>query len=480
MYLCPLEQENLREIFTAIELVTDKMCSEVARQDLQKKEAIVWCGGFDEGQDVAVRLVPNGTNLIGRSVDSEHYEKTLVVLKVHSSRLSRCSKYFEICLSERWRKPSTPPSLIEFVLEVHADVECYIDCFSRMYCPFLKNFRDVKHSLELLKVASQIEFHELMDSISRYISAIPWSSEDESRIREYSTSPDCPRGHAEDLIARLGLNMTEEDRHKQMCELVQQCVRTALHHDGHFKNTRAFLEEFLQSIESDTSANVSRTVVTMVSGEAKAMFSAIGKECEEKGFYHLVPQFTEKLLSICWVLKALLNARVAEELVQYMVQLDTFAAIVANVNCFNGPEPCKKAAFELAKLILQTYSEVLDGHLLLNTPERTALLRNWHVILESHVSKDSYYQITKSFFLTLPLEQQTELIRLRKDKFTGYIDTSSLVTLLKRSWPAMESVEGAASPPDFEPSSPISAYSGPFKSLGSCNGREPASPACST
>jgi hypothetical protein len=366
--------------------------------------------------------------------------------------LRRCSKYFETCLSERWRKPTcTPSSSVEFVLEVHSDVKCYIDCFSRMYSPFLKDFRNVEHSLELLKVASQIEFHELMDSISRYISAVPWSSEDEIRIREYSTSPDFPCGHAKDLIARLGLHMTEEDRHKHMCDVIQQCIRTALHHDGNFKNTRAFLEEFLQSIGSDTtSANVARTVVTIVSAEAKNMFNAIGKECEEKGFYHLVPHFTEKLLSICWALKALLHARVAEELVQYMVQLDTFAGVVANVSCFNGPEPCKKAAFELAKLILQTYNEVLDGHLLLNTPERTALLRNWHVLLESHVSRESYYQITKSFFLTLPLEQQTELIKSRKDRFTGYIDTSSLVALLKKSWPAMAESEAAASQPDFE------------------------------
>lgn len=416
------------------------MCSEVATQELfemcselRQTEETVQCFGVEEGQDVAVRLVSNGG-------ESEHHEKTLLVLNVHSSRLSRCSKYFETCLSERWRKSSTtPPSLIEFVLEVHGDVQCYTDCFSRMYSPFLKDFRDVKYSLELLKVASQIEFLELMGSISRYISAIPWSCEDEIRIREYSSSPDFPCEHAEDLAARLGLHMTEKDRHNHMCDLVQQGIRTALHPDGNFKNTRAFFEVFLQGIKSGTSANVARTVVTIVSDETKNMLNAIGKECEEKEFYHLVPKFTEKLLSICWALNALLIAGVAEELVQYIVQLDTLACIVANVNCFNGPEACKMAAFELAKLILQMYGEVLDGNLLLNTPERTALLKNWHLVLENHVSRDSYYQITKSFFLTLPLEQQTELIKLRKDKFTGYIDTSSLVTLLKKSWPAMES-----------------------------------------
>lgn len=443
------------------------MCSEVAKQEivemcseLRKSDDSVWCFGVEEGQDVAIRLVSNrGGN--------ELPEKPLVVLMVHSSRLSRCSKYFETCLSERWRKPGTAAStLIEFVLEAHADFHCYTDCFTRMYSPFLKDFRDVKHSLELLKVASQIEFLELMDSISRYISAVPWSCEDEIRIREYSSSPDFPCRHAKDLVARLGLHMTEEDRHDHMCDLVQQGIRTALHPDGNFKNTRAFFEGFLQGITSGTSANVARAVVSIVSGEAKNMFTAIGKECEEKGFYHLVPKFTEKLLSICWALNALLSAGVAEELVQYIVHLDTFASIVANVNSFNGPEACKMAAFELAKLILQMYGEVLDGHLLLNTLERTALLKNWHVVLENHVSRDCYYQITKSFFLTLPLEQQTELIKLRKDKFTGYIDTSSLVTLLKKSWPAMES--------DFELSN-----STPSFPTGSLSGHE-HSPPCTS
>lgn len=444
------------------------MYTEVAAEELSemspelpKMEETVWCGGVEEGQDVAVRLVPNGTNLIDRG-EIEHHVKTLLVLKVHSNCLGRCSKYFETCLSERWRKPSTPSSLIEFALEVHADVRFYTDCFTRMYSPFLKDFRDVKSGLELLKVASQIEFHELMDSISRYIAAIPWSCEDEIRIREYSSSPDFPCGHAHDIIARLGLQMTEEDRHNHMCDLVQQGIRTALHPDGNFRNTRAFFEEFLQGIKSGTSANVAKSVVSIVSGEAKNMLNAIGEECDDKGLYHLVPKFTEKLLSICWVLNALLHARVAEELVEYMVQLESFASIVANVNCFNGPESCKKAAFELAKVVLQMYAEVLDGTLLLNTAERTALLKNWHVVLESHVSRDSYHQITKDFFLTLPLEQQTELIKLRKDKFTGYIDTSSLVTLLKKRWPAME-IEVA----DYKPSNSVPSFD-----LGSLIGRE--------
>lgn len=403
------------------------MSSESGAELTNTKEETIWCGGGAEegGQDVTVRLM--------------QHEQAVLVIKLHSSHLKRCSKYFETCMSERWRNSSS-----DFVLEVQADINHYTDCFTRMYTPFLKHFGPIQQSLELLKVASQIEFRELMDSISRYISAVPWSCEDELRIREYASSPDFPLASSPDLIARLGLHMTNQDRHDHMVELIKQAIQTALYADGSWKNTRAFFEDFLSAIGA---APCARILVSIVSTEAKNMFAMIEKECEQEGFYHLVPKFTEKLLSICWVLNALLHAGVGEELVQYLVQLDTFASIVANVSCFNGPEACKMAAFELAKLILHIYNEVMCGHLLLSTSERTALLKNWHCVLENHVSRDSYLPVTKDFFLTLPLEQQTELIKFRKDKFTGYIDTGSLVTLLKKSWPALEPNELPSSEP---------------------------------
>lgn len=415
------------------------MSSDSAVADSLETGQIVWCGGIEVDQDVSIRLVPSGTDLAGCS-DSEIRDKTLVLVKIHSRRLSQYSKYFETCLSERWRKPNPLSTVSEFFLEVHSDVEYYTACFSRMYSPFQKDFGEIKHSVELLKVASQIEFHELMDSISRYISAIHWSSEDEVRIREYSYSPDFHGGHATDLIARLGLHMNDRDRYRHLCDVYQYWIRSAMSHNDNFKNTRTLIEEFLHGIGSGTPVNVAKTVVTIVSNEAKNTLSAIDKEHNET----LQPQqstifkLAQKLLAVCWVLRSLLNARVAEELVLCIVHMEDLPSIVIRMNYFNAPH-CNAAGMEMARLILRLYTAVLEGDLLLSTAERVALLKNWHVVLESFVSQESYHHITKSFFLTLPLGEQTELIKSRQDMFVGFIDISSLVALLRESWPDSES-----------------------------------------
>lgn len=40
-------------------------------------------------------------------------------------------------------------------------------------------------------------------------------------IRLYSTSPDFLRSHAQDLVARLGMDESKEDCHKQLCDVVE-------------------------------------------------------------------------------------------------------------------------------------------------------------------------------------------------------------------------------------------------------------------
>lgn len=116
-------------------------------------------------------------------------EETLAVVKVHSTVLSKYSKYFNTCLSERWRNlgrlPESSSENLNFVLETQANVDCYFQCFARMYSPLLKSdVSYVKYGLELLKVATQIEYYELMDSNSLCPSSTFWSKEDEIRIKE--------------------------------------------------------------------------------------------------------------------------------------------------------------------------------------------------------------------------------------------------------------------------------------------------------
>ncbi|XP_024404064.1 uncharacterized protein [Physcomitrium patens] len=404
---------------------------------------VVWYGGRDKGQDVSVRLVHPGS---GCGKD-EHHLVTVAELKMHSSHLNKCSKYFETLMSERWKKLSTPS--LEFVLEVQADTECYKDCFSRMYSPLRKGFKkDVKYSLALLKVASQIEFHDLMVSVSQYVSTIKWSEADEIRIREYSSSPDFPRNHAEDLVARLGLDVSEEDCHKQLCDKIHQCTRAALCLDGTAVSAsspaRAFLQELLMGIGSSISSDFGKTVVMIVSREAKDMFVNVGKECFEKDF-HDVPNITDKLLALSWVLETLLKAEVAEELVQCIAHLDIFSKILGTQTTFQS-KAFKSAAFGMSRLVDLMYSQLVAGRLLLKIQDRVALLKNWNLLLRTHMKKEGVRSTTKTLFSTFPLKQQLELINFQRETNEEFIAPSSFATLVKKSWPVMGSKRSAFQP----------------------------------
>jgi len=243
----------------------------------------------------------------------------------------------------------------------------------------------------------------------------------------------------------LGMDESEESCHEQLCDVVQQLIRSALDHDGTF---RAFFKEILS--DSDLSNGVDsyaiKNVIMIVSREARDMLVRVAGECEGQT-YDSVPGFADKILGITWILEALLAAKVAEEVVQCLVHLHAFPKILAidrapvhvNERYTQVQRSARSAAEELAKLVLVMYKEVSAGNLLLKTPERVALLGDWHLLLGKLFTKDSFDQATKELFSTLPLSAQMELVKLRKDSnYEDFISTNSLAKRLKKEWPAME------------------------------------------
>lgn len=389
----------------------------------------VWCGGVSADQDVTILLMQ-------RTAGMEHrHNQTLAELKVHSTRLRKCSKYFETCMSQRWAKPSAGAAL-GFVLDVHAEIACYKDCFSRMYTPFLKDFKDVTYSLELLKVACQIQFHDLMSSICRYLSTVIWFAEDELRIREYASSPDFPRDHAKDLVARLDLGGSQEEFWKLSCEAIEQCIRSALRHEGDFLFHRALFEELLRSIGQSLSPTFEKDLVMTIVREAKDMILKFHGDCDGRGITQ-VQGFTAKLSTICWVLKALLRACVGEEVVEYFLHLELYPKILKNAVKHN--EDTEVVAIDFAGVILLIFQGVVTGNLLLGISDRVALLKNWRFLLKI-LPEDRSGQPAEDLFLTLPFKQQMDVIKLRSDDNNCYISTSSLARLLKSKWPVEEEV----------------------------------------
>jgi hypothetical protein len=402
-----------------------------------------------EAPDVTIRLVRN-------RVAQEDEPKTLAVVKAHSKVLTTYSRYFSTCLSETWKGGKPSAGEFEQSLEVQADVESYFDCFSRMYSLFLgtfefglKDFPDVKSSLELLKVASQIQFDKLVGSVLLYLSSTFWDEGDEMRVREYSSSPDFRCSQAEDLVARLGLNESEEEHHKQLCDMLQHLIYTALHDDavdsGLFWRYQNFITELLQRAAKPnaTRSNFSRTVVTMLTGQARRMLVGL-KEGSEK--VDPLRRFSEDILrsfktrveAMCFLLKALLAVKLADEVVQYFVHLDAIPERYVWDTWF-PPEV-------LAELVVLIYQEVVAGKLPLRIPERIALLANWHPLPNRILRAgklEELRMVTRRLFSTLPVKDQMEFIKARLSSgppdFNDFISNESLILMLSKScsWPAV-------------------------------------------
>ena len=362
-------------------------------------------------------------------------EKTLALLKVHSTQLRRCSKYFETCLSERWRSEAGTEfsedelDPFQLILEANAGVTVYKDCFCRMYSPFRKDFRDVAYSLELLKVASQIEYRELMDCLSLYLSAVRWSDEDERRIRDYSSSPDFSRNHAQDLVIRLGLNAVGEDHMKKVTEHTWQLtIWGIINALWGCLNYRKFVEELLEG-------NLFCTMTKIIVLVAKKYLVELDNKCLESGRFTPVEDLGRHVSGVCWVLRVILSAGVGEELVQCLLSSKGIPVYLTNDEGFDD---VGRAGGEMAEIVLQIYQQVVAGRLLLRTGERVALIDAWHDLLLAHLKREDFDEATRALFLTLPLEDQVELTEIQEDSYVDFIDARELAALAKKNYSAIE------------------------------------------
>jgi len=186
----------------------------------------------------------------------------------------------------------------------------------------------------------------------------------------------------------------------------------------------------------------------VVNTEGKNMCQEFGKEYEGKPPSHYDVRFVRKLQAMFWVLDAILRTDVAEDLVRAFALSDLVQQTIYNTQ-YSGNSGLAVIK-DLAKVVLCIYKGMVGGHLLLETPARVALLRNWRWLLECNLSRDEYDDATKQLFLTLPLKNQMELIKLNGMKFDDYISGSSLISTLSKgcNWQDMKLDLDASHPED--------------------------------
>ncbi|GLJ50250.1 hypothetical protein SUGI_1069750 [Cryptomeria japonica] len=106
-------------------------------------------------------------------------------LRLHSQTL-QTSDFFKALLSERWSSNIRP-----FEIEVTTDqsFENYLKCIEMMYSSTSSlHFSNVDECLAILSVASELLVDKLMQQCMRYLEAVRWNSEEESKIRNLLSS----------------------------------------------------------------------------------------------------------------------------------------------------------------------------------------------------------------------------------------------------------------------------------------------------
>jgi hypothetical protein len=185
------------------------------------------------GDDVTIYLVKKSEveeasreRIRRKQEDGINFGTSLGEIHVDSCKLRQCSKYFDTCMSNRWTLDAATESSsrFEWYLELQTEVSYYEDCFSRMKSSVPKPIPSVTHCIELLKVAIQIQYEDLVNVGMKYLATVPWIGDQEKQIREFCNSGCFAVDSSSDLKVRLDLSLTKEEAQKKYLELMKKTL----------------------------------------------------------------------------------------------------------------------------------------------------------------------------------------------------------------------------------------------------------------
>ena len=346
----------------------------------------------------------------------EHHKPNLGDLHVHSHQLRYCSKYFDTCLSERWAKKEVESDVgyadkICLSLDVHTNVKYYKECFSCMYSSNSMDISNIKHCLKLLKVATQISYEELIKACVSYLESIPWSLDDEKKIRRFAKSLNYPFSYASDLNARLGLPMSSAKIHNDvlnmMHELLQSYFDNAMKNPycGEFEQILGFRQMFSSAFSQILIGSYQILVNNILKHVNDGIKTYIGKVehqydmLEEDGLYNLR-----------WILNILLDTRCAKEIIEYIIEESTLESMFRKHYGWRWWN-------EWFDVILLIFKESNEGHLLLKPSTRYNLLQQWSWILalgsyEDGENRAEVRKVLSAFITTFPYKIQKEIFSI--------------------------------------------------------------------
>lgn len=202
---------------------------------------------FDSSPTSIPPFTPTSTSTNENSI----YEGIQTQIYLHSHVLHR-SKYFSALLSDRWQSQTLTQKPLKINLGIPptpTSLQSYKTVLQLLYTPDLSNSIDsVSTALDLLPIALELLFEDLVKSCVTFLESVPWTEAEEQRV--LSIVPLLKQDESQELLSRLS-PPTESDTSEEM---LHSLVSSAINTYPNMAFVKAFVAKLLRDYSSRESA----------------------------------------------------------------------------------------------------------------------------------------------------------------------------------------------------------------------------------
>ncbi|KAI4370087.1 hypothetical protein MLD38_018470 [Melastoma candidum] len=351
----------------------------------------------------------------------------IVGVSVHREVLVRRSRFFAQRLGSNGHLGNSRRGMANgggTVVEIEdcEDVEVYLETVRLMYCEDIRRrlMRDaVSRVLDILKVATAIEFDAGVLSCLEYLEAAPWAEDEEEKVASLLSSLCFDGGAAGDVLKRVSLDVSHgADVLNNNDEVLLNLLKVVL--EGKDEKARRDMKGLVSKMLHENSSHCDI--------KKESLYSACGG-CLQLLHRHFLQaassdlkdatQISRQADNLHWLLDILIDRQIAEDF------LTTWAAQTELSEAH--PKVPAVHRFEISHVTARLFVGIGKGQLLASKDSRCSLLRTWlgpfyndfgwmkraSKGLDRHLIEDGL----SNTILTLPLACQRDIMLTWFDRF---------------------------------------------------------------
>ncbi|KAJ4762617.1 BTB/POZ domain-containing protein [Rhynchospora pubera] len=386
-------------------------------------------------------------------------------LHVASSSLRR-ARYFDALLSDRWRQNESSeksPRVITLIVGPSTTATCrrrrpfdgHVAVIRLLHTlDFASSVHSPTDALDLLPIASELLFDDLIRYCLRFLDAVPWTEEEEKLV--LALVPMLQLHESKDLLSRIF--PARSDSSKSPSEkMLGDLINSAIHAPPNSATVKTFVAKILRdypSIDSktmvlDSSFLQSLDAVKELMGKyASPDFRVAGNNDEREAMQrlHLHAAMTN-IKHLYWIIERMVEMRVADNAVkEWSDQSGLSADLLKALKDDNFRNIAPGLPVFVTRCTLKLAGEVVSGHTLAPQQTRTKLVKVWLPVLNAcrdlaslpggsqrtvfHELEETFLQIIS----TLPIADAQELLHQCLSFSTRNVDDCPHLVNAFKTW----------------------------------------------